>query len=90
MALKGIVKLTLTGRLRPDEAMTRSSASDTGRLTPDTEGPCPQEPMMDGPQEVAADTKEILNRSVHREKALRLRRGFEAPHLALALPGRLV
>ena len=46
--------------------------------------------MVNGPQVVAAHTKEILNRSVHREKALRLRSGFEAPHLALALPGRLV
>ena len=45
----------------PDEAMTHSSASDAGHLSPDTAGPCSQEPMMDGPQEVAADTKEILN-----------------------------
>ena len=45
----------------PDEAMTHSSASDAGHLSPDTAGPCSQEPMMDGPQEVAADTKEILD-----------------------------
>ena len=46
--------------------------------------------MVNGPQEVAADPEEILHQSVHREKALRLRSGFEAPHLALALPDRLV
>ena len=45
---------------------------------------------MDGPQEVAADTKEILHRSVHREKPRRVRGGLESPHLALTLPGRLV
>ena len=46
--------------------------------------------MMNGLQEVAAHTKEILNRSVHREKALRLRSRFKALHLALALPDWLV
>ncbi len=74
----------------PDEATTRSSASDTGHLTPDTEGPCSQEPMMDGPQEMAADTKEILDGSVHREKPLRVGSRFESAHLTLPLPGRLV
>ena len=45
---------------------------------------------MDGPQEMAADTKEILDGSVHREKPLRVRGRFEPAHLALALPSRLV
>ena len=45
---------------------------------------------MDGPQEVAADTKEILDGAVHREKPLRVRGRFEPAHLALALSGRLV
>jgi hypothetical protein len=44
--------------------MTHSSASDAGQLSPDTEGPCSQEPMMDGPQEVAADPKEIEDEAV--------------------------
>jgi len=34
----------------PDEATSHSSASDAGLLSPDTAGPCSQEPMMDGPQ----------------------------------------
>ena len=45
---------------------------------------------MDGPQEVAADTKEILNGAVHREKPLRVGSRFEPAHLTLPLPGRLV
>ena len=45
---------------------------------------------MDGPQEVAADTKEILDGAVHREKPLRVGRRFEPAHLTLPLPGRLV
>ena len=44
---------------------------------------------MDGPQEVAADTKEILDGSVHREKPLRVGRGCEPAHLTLPLPARL-
>ena len=74
----------------PDEAMTHSSASAAGHLSPDTAGLCSQEPMMDGPQEVAADTKEILDGAVHREKPLRVGRRCEPAHLTLPLPGRLV
>ncbi len=73
-----------------EEAATHSSASDAGHLSPDTAGLCSQEPMMDGPQEVAADTKEILDRTVHREKPLRVGSRFEPAHLTLPLPGRLV
>ena len=63
--------------------MTHSSASDAGHLSPDTEGPCSQEPMMDGPQEVAADMNEILDGAVHREKPLRVGRRFDPAHLTL-------
>ena len=45
---------------------------------------------MDGSQEVAADSKEILHGAVHREKPLRVGRRFEPAHLTLPLPGRLV
>ena len=45
---------------------------------------------MDGPQEVAADTKENVDRSVHREKPLRVGSRCESAHLTLPLPGRLV
>jgi 23S rRNA-/tRNA-specific pseudouridylate synthase len=46
--------------------------------------------MVDGPQQVAADTKEIRNESVDREKTLRVRGGFEPSHLSLALPRGLM
>jgi membrane protein DedA with SNARE-associated domain len=46
--------------------------------------------MVDGSQQVAADTKEILNESVDREKRLRVRSRFEPPHLSLALPRGLM
>ena len=39
---------------------------------------------------MAADTKEILDGAVHREKPLRVRGGLEAAHLTFPLPGRLV
>ena len=73
-----------------DGAATRTYNLGTRPLTPDPERLCSEEPMMNGLQEVAAHTKEILNRSVHREKALRLRSRFKALHLALALPDWLV
>ena len=74
----------------PDEAMTHASAADTRHLSPDTERPCSQEPTMDGLQEMAADPKEILDGSMHREKPLRLGSRFEPAHLTLPLPGWLV
>ena len=45
---------------------------------------------MDGLQEVAADPEQILDGSVHREKPLRVGRGFEPAHLTLSLPSRLM
>ena len=73
-----------------DEAVPPASASDTRHLTPDTEGLCSQDPIMEGPQEVATDTEEILNGPMHREKPLRVRGGFEPAHLPFPLRGRLV
>ena len=46
--------------------------------------------MMDGPQGVATDTKEIRNGSMHCEKPLRVDSRLEPAHLTLRLPGRLV
>ena len=45
---------------------------------------------MDGLQEMAADAKEILHGSVHREKPLRVRGGCEPAHLSFALPRGLM
>jgi hypothetical protein len=57
---------------------------------PDMESLCSQEPMMDGPQEVAADPKEVVHGPVHRENPLRVRSRLDATHLALALPRGLM
>ena len=46
--------------------------------------------MEHSSDQVAANTEEILDGAMHREKPLRVRGRFEPPHLALALPGRLV
>ena len=73
-----------------DGAATLTYNLGTRPLTPDPERLCSEEPMMNGLQEAAAHTKEILNLSVHGEKTLRLRRRFKALHLALALPDWLV
>ena len=45
---------------------------------------------MNRSEEVATDTKEILHEAVYREKALRVRGGFEPAHLALPLARRLM
>ena len=69
-----------------------SQASDLGtrHLTPYPEGTGAQQPMVDSAQQVTPDTKQIQHDAMHREKLLRVRGGGEPPHLALALPGRLV
>ena len=41
-------------------------------------------------EQMAADTKEVLDRSVNREEPLRVGSRFELAHLTLPLPGRLV
>ncbi len=45
--------------------------------------------MIDGLQQVSADTKEILE-SVHRKESLCLSRGYEPSHRALPLSGGLM
>ena len=39
---------------------------------------------------MTSHTKEIVNESVHRQEALRVRGGFEPAHLSLAVPRRLM
>jgi hypothetical protein len=49
-----------------DETATQTFGLGTGHLTPNPEGTCAQEAMVDGSQQVAAGAKEILHESVHR------------------------
>ena len=49
-----------------DETATQPFGLGTGHLTPNPEGTCAQEAMVDGSQQVAAGAKEILHEAVHR------------------------
>ena len=66
------------------------SDSDTRHLTPDPEGTRAQQAMVDGAQEVTAETEQIQHDAVHRQETLRVRSRLEAPHLAFPLSRRLV
>ena len=46
--------------------------------------------MMDGSEEMAADTKQILDGSMHRKEPLRVNSRLEPAHLTLSLPSRLM
>ena len=59
-------------------------------LIPDAERTRSEQPVVNRSEQVTADTKEILHGSVHRKKSLGVCSGLEAPHLTLALAGRLV
>ena len=49
-----------------DEAMTQPSDLDTRHLTPDPEGTCAQQAMVDGSQQVTPETEQIQHDAVHR------------------------
>ncbi len=70
--------------------MTQTSELDTRHLTPDPEGMGAQQAMLDGSQEVTAETEQIQHDAVHRKETLRVRSGGEPPHLPLALAGWLM
>ena len=57
---------------------------------PNAEGARSEQPVVHSSEQVAANTKEMLNGSVHRENPLRVSGRFEAAHLPLPLAGRLV
>ena len=84
------VKLAGMAHNCPAMAHIRRDSAGPRHLIPETERAGSQETAVSCPQEVASNTKEILNGSVHREKPLRVGSGFEPAHLALSLPGRLV
>ena len=85
----GTVNLASSERGQPIGGRPRVSSS-TGHRVPNKEGAGPQHPVVDCPQQVTPDTKEILGDSVHRQELLRLSRGFEPSHSSLPLSGRLV
>ena len=46
--------------------------------------------MVDGSEQMTTDPEQIQNDAMHRQETLRVRCGFEPPHLSLALPRRLM
>ena len=66
-AVRGLcqVGVARTG-IASDETATQPFGLGTGHPTPNPEGTCAQEAMVDGSQQVAAGAKEILHESVHR------------------------
>ena len=62
----------------------------TRHLIPHAERTGSQRPVVNRSEQVTADTEEVLHESVHREKPLRVRGGFESTHLPLALARRLM
>ena len=61
----------------------------TRHRIPDAERASSEQPVVSSSEQMAAATKQILDDAVHGEKPLRVGSGFEAAHLALALPCRL-
>ena len=77
-------QLWLDGELLP------SLSAGTRHLIPHAERTGSQRPVVNRSEQVTADTEEVLHESVHREKPLRVRGGFEPAHLSLALSRRLM
>ena len=75
---------------RPGLAGLGQISGGTRHLLPDPERTCTQQAMVDGSQQVAAETEQIQHDAVDREQSLRVRGGFEPAHLSLALSRRLV
>ena len=67
-SVDGIVKFTSSGQ---DENQL-SRGSGCRHRSPHGERSCPQHSMMNRPQPVSTDSKQILNDSVHMQEALRM------------------
>ncbi len=66
------------------------SDSRTRHLPPDTERAISQRPVVGRVDEVPANAEQVPDDSVSGEESLRMAGRFEAAHLSLPLPGRLV
>ena len=77
-------------RGRPSAANLAPISARTRHVLPHTEGPRPQQAMDDGAHDMTSETKELLDESVYRQEALRLRGGCEPAYLPLALPRGLM
>ena len=65
-------------------------ASGGDYLAPGAKGATTKQPVVARSQPVPAQVEEIPNRTVHRQKSLRVSSGLEPAHLPLSLSGRLM
>ena len=78
------VNLVRTARFSP----LRSSV--LSQLVGARHRPCSKRTVVNRPQQVSADSKEILYDAMDGREALQMGGRLEAPHLTLALSGRLM
>jgi len=79
----GVVKLSAARQFLPWNRAA-SEFLDRGHLVPDAERPLAKEPMVDGPQQMSSDTKQILDQSVERQESLSVPGRLEPLHLAFS------
>ena len=79
---EGIVNLLASAHI-VYQTGTSSHRRNARDQIPDVKRPGTKYPVLMGTQHVSAGTKQVINGTVCREKALRLPHGFEAPHLPL-------
>ncbi len=86
----GTVKLTRTGRFSSSRPSARARSAGARHRIPHEERLPSQQPVVNRPQQMSTHPEEILHEAVHGHEALDVGGRLEAPHLALALTGRLV
>ncbi len=87
---EGFVNLPAAARSSGNSRSTACVSGGARHPVPFGERLRPEETMVGGPEQMAADPKEILHDAVDRREALELPRGLEAAHLPFALSRRFV
>ena len=83
------VNLVRTARFSPLSSVLTQLARARHRI-PFDERPRSKRTVVNRPQQMSADSKEILYDAMDGREALQMRGRLEAPHLTLALSGRLM
>jgi len=73
-----------------NSSMSSRCTSDTRHLAPYREGSITKQPVVQGAHQMPSEAKEVVKRTVPREKPLSVTRRFEPPHLPFLLTRRLV
>ena len=91
MAFGGVVRLLSEGQTGAFPSITVSNGGRySGRLTPGAESPITGNTIIGCGNTMATELKEIVNAAVSRKETLCLPRRFEALHLSLSAPRRLM